>query len=95
MNKYVYIIQGTTILDPKNAEVEIVGDTCYLDIETARRRMKEEFLDKIVILKRECDMADCKEEIYADLARFFADGRKTLVMKIVELKVFAEFPEII
>lgn len=88
MNKYVYIIQGTTILASKNAEVEIVGDTCYLDLETARRRMKAEFLYKTDILKRECDMAVCQEEIYADLARFFADGRKILVMKIVELKVF-------
>ena len=85
MSDIVYIVHSELLVDANDAETEIVGGVFYRDKEKAREKMVTVFNNTTEALKDEHDLQDCIVDIKGDRMVFSADGRVSLVMRIVPL----------
>ena len=86
MSDIVYIVHVELIEDAKDAYTEIVGGVFYRDKEKAREKMVTVFNNMTEALKDEHELVDCSVDIEGDKMLFSADGRVSLLMKIVPLE---------
>lgn len=85
MSDIVYIVYSELLVDANDAETEIVGGVFYRDKEKAREKMVTVFNNTTEALKDEHDLQDCTVDIKGDKMLFSADGRVSLVMRIMPL----------
>lgn len=85
MSDIVYIIHSELLVDANDAETDIVGGQFYRDKEKTREKMVTVFTNTTEALKDEHDLKDCEVVINSDKMVFSADGRVSLVMRIVPL----------
>ena len=86
MSDRAYIIHSELLVDADDADLEIDGGVFYRDKEKAREKMVTVFNNTTEALKDEHDLQDCIVDIKGDRMVFSADGRVSLVMKIVPLE---------
>lgn len=86
MSDIVYIVYSELLVDANDAETEIVGGVFYRDKEKAREKMVTVFNNTTEALKDEHDLQNFEVVIKGDKMVFSADGRVSLVMKIVTLE---------
>jgi len=94
MSDIVYIVHAELLVDANDAYTEIVGGVFYRDKEKAQEKMVTVFNNMTESLKDEHDLQDCSVDIEGDKMLFSADGRVSLLMRIVPLEEGGENEEV-